>query len=296
MPWLEIHINTVAEHAKMLEEELFVLGAEAVTMQDAGDQPIYEPALHESSLWQETTVIGLFAHDQDSDPIIHSLKQHQANQEIKNFYVKHLADQDWVRASLKNFQPLQFGKRLWVCPSWHTPPNPNSVNVILDPGLAFGTGTHETTHLCLEWLEQHIQSQSCLIDYGCGSGILGIAALKLGAKHVIAVDHDSQALEATRHNAERNGLSTLQLETLLPSQPIPQKADILIANILAKPLIDLSYLFSSLLKPHGEILLSGILRDQVEEVVKAYQPWFNLKESTFKNEWACLFLETKEIK
>src|SRR6185312_1985647 len=200
MPWIELHSQTTADYADSLSDQLTLLGALAVTFQDAGDQPIYEPTPGAQNLWPETIVIGLFDNSLQPESLLAYLEDQQAAGLIQSFHFKNLPDQDWERICLDYFKPMSFGERLWVCPSWQTPPGPNSATVILDPGLAFGTGTHPTTALCLEWLDQHIQTGACVIDYGCGSGILGLAALKLGAKEVIAIDNDPQALEASQKN------------------------------------------------------------------------------------------------
>lgn len=288
MPWNEIHITTSAEKANELSDQLVSFGAQAVTFKDAGDQPIYEPAPEDPRLWNETIVVGLFEDQHPLEEIIQYLETQQSLGKLKHFHLHHVADEDWVRRCLDSFKPIPCGKRLWICPSWHTPPDPNAVNVILDPGLAFGTGTHPTTSLCLEWLDQNIHSEDLVIDYGCGSGILALAALKLGAKKVIAVDNDPQALEATVANAERNHINSTQLTTQLPSQPIDLKADILIANILAQPLIELASKFATLIKKCGKITLSGIIIDQAQMVIKAYEPWFLIDKLSQKDEWVCL--------
>lgn len=277
--WIELHIKTTAEYADALSDQLALLGAEAVTFQDAGDQPIYEPTPGALNLWQETIVIGLFGKELQPEPILTYLENQQAAGLITNFYLKELADQDWERVCLEHFKPIQFGKRLWVCPSWQTPPDPEAKNVILDPGLAFGTGTHPTTALCLEWLDQHIHNESVVIDYGCGSGILALAALKLGAKKVIAIDNDPQALEATLKNSERNPDIQSRLLTYLPHEidKLHISADLLIANILAQPLIELAPLFATLTHHGSHLLLSGILLEQAKAVMQAYQPWLQFK-------------------
>lgn len=288
MPWNELHATTSAALANELSDQFVEFGAQAVTFKDAGDQPIFEPAPETPRLWHETVVVGLFDSEHPLDPVIHYLENEQAKGALKNFHLQHVADEDWERRCLDSFNPIPCGKRLWICPSWHTPPEPDAVNVILDPGLAFGTGTHPTTSLCLEWLDEHVQNDALIIDYGCGSGILGIAALKLGAKKVIAVDNDPQALEATRDNAERNHIHPDQLLTQLPDQPIDSKAEILIANILAQPLIFLAKKFADLTKMRGKIVLSGILIEQSQSVIEAYEPWFKMDEPVFKNEWVRL--------
>ncbi len=285
MEWLEFHITTTAQYAHEMSDKLVLLGAQAITMRDAADQPIYEPAPDTTPLWQEVIVVGLFDSNESLEPIGTYLEEQRSSGLLKQFELHRVADEDWTRRCLDSFKPMQFGNRLWICPSWLTPPNPQAINVILDPGLAFGTGTHPTTGLCLEWLDEHIQSPELVIDYGCGSGILSIAALKLGAKHVIAIDHDPQALEATQHNAERNHLSTPALETCLPDDFSKQPADILIANILAQPLVDFAPLFASLVKPNGKILLSGILIPQADAIINAYNPWFNMEKPAKREEW-----------
>jgi ribosomal protein L11 methyltransferase len=291
MPWIELHIKTTADYADSLSDQLSLLGAQAVTFQDAGDQPIYEPVPGELNLWQETIVIGLFDYGLQPKPILLYLEEQQATGLIKAFQLKDIADRDWERVCLEHFKPMQFGQRLWVCPSWQTPPDLHAVNVILDPGLAFGTGTHPTTGLCLEWLDQHIQTEQLVIDYGCGSGILGLAALKLGAKAVIAVDNDPQALQATQKNAARNQAVMSRLKTYLPPELTQLKlsADILIANILAKPLIDLAQYFASLTHEGSDLLLSGILAEQAETVISVYNQWFSFKKPlTSRNGWVRL--------
>jgi ribosomal protein L11 methyltransferase len=289
MAWQELSLTTTAEHAQSLGDQLLLLGAEALTLKDAGDQPIYEPALDTTPVWKETIVVGLFDENHVMEPILSYLEKQQTAGILKNIRIVAVADEDWERRCLEDFKPLQFGKRLWICPSWITPPDPTATNIILDPGLAFGTGTHPTTALCLEWLEANFQTtMETVIDYGCGSGILAIAALKLGAKKVLAVDYDPQALLATRRNAETNELSPAQLDVSLPHEFLSQPIDLLMANILAQPLIDLVELFANLIKSNGKILLSGILKEQVEQIKAIYSPWFVMQEPTFKQEWAAL--------
>lgn len=288
MSWIEIHIITTAEYAEELSRHLSLEGANAVTWQDAGDQPIYEPSAATPRIWAETTLIGLFPSDYPLAPLTAYLAARQALGHITAFHTHRLEDEDWVRRSLDSFKPLCFGKRLWICPSWHQPPDPRAVNVILDPGLAFGTGTHPTTALCLEWLDQHVHHQALAIDYGCGSGILGIAAYQLGVKRVIAVDNDPQALTATAQNAARNQISDTVFTTQLASAPLRAQADIVLANILAQPLIDLANHLSEQTMSGGCLVLSGILRSQLDVVKAAYAPWFDMQPPAFKEEWGRL--------
>ncbi len=288
MPWIELRITTTAEYANPLGNQLLLLGAQTLTMQDAGDHPIYEPTPGSSVLWQDTVVIGLFDLQQSLEPITAYLEKQKNAGLIAHFNTQQIADEDWERRCLDHFKPMRFGKRLWICPSWQIPPDPQAVNVILDPGLAFGTGTHPTTALCLEWLDNNINSGETVIDYGCGSGILAIAALKLGAHQVFAIDHDTQAIDSTKENGKRNHLYPPKLKTGLPKDFNLPAADILIANILAQPLIELAPQFAKLAKPQSSLLLSGILINQANEVIKAYQPWFNMDAAINKEEWVRL--------
>jgi ribosomal protein L11 methyltransferase len=285
MSWIELHITTTAEHADAWSLELPSWGAKAITLKDAGDQPIYEPSPQTPRVWPITIVTALFEQDQPIEPLIAHLN---IQENIISFDIHALEDEDWVRRSLAHFKPLNFGNRLWICPSWEQPPDPNGVNVILDPGLAFGTGTHPTTALCLEWLDENIKNQRLAIDYGCGSGILGIAAHQLGVKKIIAVDNDPQALLAATHNAQQNTISSLDFVTQLPDEAILKPADLILANILAQPLISLAPKLASLIIKQGHIVLSGVLVDQVEAVKHAYLPWFDFQPPVFKEEWVRL--------
>jgi ribosomal protein L11 methyltransferase len=301
MAWLQLHIKTDPENAETLNALLNLLGAVAVTLQDAADEPILEPALNTTPLWSHTEIIALFPEKIDINKVVEFLKKQitppspgfatlsrqreRGQQDNFDYQIDLLEDKNWERAWLEHFKPMCFGKRLWICPSTQTPPNPNAVNIILDPGLAFGTGTHPTTALCLEWLDANDVKNKTVIDYGCGSGILAIAALKLGAQEAWAIDYDPQALEATLENAKRNNINLDKLHILLPEQTPNITADILLANILANPLIELAPHFTTLLKPNGQIVLSGILENQTEMVTRAYQDNFqNLSIST-RDEW-----------
>lgn len=290
MPWIELHSQTTADYADLLSDQLTLLGALAVTFQDAGDQPIYEPTPGAQNLWPETIVIGLFDNSLQPESLLTYLEEQQAAGLIQSFHFKNLPDQDWERICLDYFKPMNFGNRLWICPSWQKPPGLDAATVILDPGLAFGTGTHPTTALCLEWLDQHVQPGALVIDYGCGSGILGLAALKLGAKEVFAIDTDSQALEASEKNAARNPEIAAYFRTFMPDRfNLPIFADILIANILAQPLLILAPRFAELTRPGSDLLLSGILVEQIELIREAYSPWFSFKTPVIhKKEWARL--------
>ena len=223
-------------------------------------------------LWQQTKVHGLFTAETDLVEIVKELQTHLGTSSNLHYQIITIADKDWQKEYQNNFKAICINNRLWICPSWDdvTPDTEKTAIVKLDPGLAFGTGSHATTRLCLEWLAKHLANQSLIIDYGCGSGILGIAALKLGAHQVWAVDNDAQALQSTRNNALHNDLSKDQLITVQPEK-LPQiQADLLVANILALPLIELAEKFASILKPNGEIVLSGILSEQRAMILSAY--------------------------
>jgi ribosomal protein L11 methyltransferase len=282
---IQIHFYTTTQYVEPITDLLYLLEAHAVTWQDAADEPILEPALHTTPLWSQTKISAIFDSSVDAEKIVEFVFQ-QMREHIKHYEIETLADQNWERAWMKDFHPMQFGKKLWICPSTFTPPDPNGVNIFLDPGLAFGTGTHPTTALCLEWLDAHPPLNQTVIDYGCGSGILAIAALKLGAKEVWAIDHDEQALQATRDNALRNNLNLQALHIKLPDEVSSVKVDCILANILANPLIQLAAHFSTLLNPKGKIVLSGILENQIEELIHIYQQYFNLKKPVIKEGWA----------
>ncbi|MEI4548564.1 50S ribosomal protein L11 methyltransferase [Pseudoalteromonas spongiae] len=284
MAWVQIRINSTKENAEIISDELMELGCPSVTFVDAKDTPIYEPKLGEVTLWADTTVIGLFDASVDMQAITEHLAQMPILQENFVCKVEQLEDKDWEREWMDNFHPIQFGERLWICPSWRDIPDPSAVNVLLDPGLAFGTGTHNTTALCLRWLDSLDLSGKTVVDFGCGSGILGIAALKLGAKRVIGIDIDPQALEASRDNAERNGVAD-QLEVYLPEDQPEFEADILVANILAQPLRELHQVILGLLKTGGEFALSGILEEQVTSVEDIYRQYAELETSQQDGEW-----------
>lgn len=263
-----------------ISEMLENMGALAVTLTDAEDQPIYEPDLNTIPVWKKSQITALFSPETQLDLIIKNLN-------IAIYTIEKIEDKAWERVCMDQFHPVCFGKKLWICPSWHEISEPDAVIVSLDPGLAFGTGSHSTTKLCLEWLALHHNEikNKIIIDYGCGSGILGIAAAKLGAAQVYAVDIDPQALLATQENAVRNQLS---LPTLKPEQLEDIQADIIIANILANPLITLAPTLLSHLKPNGHLVLSGILVQQSDDVQKAYQSMINFDSPMIEDEWVRL--------
>jgi ribosomal protein L11 methyltransferase len=295
MSWLQIVFDTTKEQAPALEDALLELGALSVTLQDnipdtGVDEPIYEPTRGETPLWQQTKLLALFEVDTDADLVIAALTN--AIDAVPPWQAETLADQAWERAWMDDFKPMRFGERLWICPSWAEPPEPDAVVLRLDPGLAFGTGTHPTTALCLEWLDAQPLAGCTVLDYGCGSGILAIAALLLGAEQAVAVDNDPQALIATRDNAERNGIAPQRLAVCLP-EDIDQHmgsgaADVTLANILAGPLQALAPELTRLTRAGGWIVLSGILAEQANTVARAYAPAFDMHGPTLRGDWARL--------
>ncbi|MDM5151269.1 50S ribosomal protein L11 methyltransferase [Aeromonas salmonicida] len=286
MPWIQIRINATAKTADKVSNMLLGRGAQAVTFMDAQDVPVYEPLPGETPLWGETEVMGLFDAETDPAPTIAFFQQIFG--EDVGYKVEQLEDKDWVREWMDHFHPMQFGERLWICPSWRDVPNPDAVNVMLDPGLAFGTGTHPTTALCLQWLDGLDLTGKTVVDFGCGSGILGIAALKLGAARVIGIDIDPQAIQASRDNAERNGVAG-QIELYLPAdQPQDVEADVVVANILAGPLRELAPLIAGHGKPGSLMALSGVLESQAPELETIYDQWFDMDPTAVKEEWCRL--------
>ncbi|HGK7310612.1 50S ribosomal protein L11 methyltransferase [Aeromonas hydrophila] len=286
MPWIQIRINATAKTADKVSNMLLGRGAQAVTFMDAKDVPVYEPMPGETPLWGETEVMGLFDAETDPAPTIAFFQQIFG--EDVGYKVEQLEDKDWVREWMDHFHPMQFGERLWICPSWRDVPDPDAVNVMLDPGLAFGTGTHPTTALCLQWLDGLDLAGKTVVDFGCGSGILGIAALKLGAARVIGIDIDPQAIQASRDNAERNGVAD-QIELYLPAdQPQDVEADVVVANILAGPLRELAPLIAGHGKAGSLMALSGVLESQAPELETIYGQWFEMDPTAVKEEWCRL--------
>ncbi len=272
-----------------LEDALLATGAVAVTMDDAGDDPIYEPGPGELPLWPTTRITGLYPGTTDADVLRAALLNAVAPDAFPPHEFLMLDDRTWEREWMKDFRPMQFGQRLWVIPGEYTPPDTAAVNLLLDPGLAFGTGTHATTALCLEWLDAAMDLKDArVVDYGCGSGILAVAAALLGAREVLAVDNDPQALVATRANAERNGVAD-RIRTCLPADaPETWQADLLVANILAAPLILLATRFDALMRPGARLAVSGLIARQVDEVRAAYTQWCPLDELVETDGWVRL--------
>ncbi|MFW2177352.1 MULTISPECIES: 50S ribosomal protein L11 methyltransferase [unclassified Moraxella] len=289
MPWQQLHLQCEKSQAEMTETLMLEADALSISLDDAGDQPLFEPLPGESPLWDEVIITGLF----DTSTNLEDLSQEIAQQVVASrVWLTKVDDKDWEREWMKNYHPIECANGLWIVPKWLTPPNPSATNIMMDPGLAFGTGYHATTRLCLDWLTEQDLTDKTIIDYGCGSGILGIAGLLLGAKHVYAVDIDPQAVLATNQNAERNQVADL-LQAFLPQEfdefcknnPQILPADMITANILAKPLMSLAPYFATLLKPTGKVVLAGLIENQVEAVKSAYQPYFEMDSNfTFSSQ------------
>lgn len=286
MPWIQVKLNATNENAEQISDMLMEeTGALSVTFLDAHDTPVFEPLPGETRLWGDTDVVALYDAEVNTKLILKQIKASKMLSEDFAYKIEQLEDKDWEREWMDNFHPMKFGQRLWICPSWREIPDPNAVNVMLDPGLAFGTGTHPTTALCLEWLDGLDLQGKTVIDFGCGSGILAIAAIKLGAAKVIGIDIDPQALTASKDNAQRNGVAE-QLELYLPQhQPDNLIADIVVANILAGPLRDLSSVIKSLVKSDGLLAMSGVLDMQAEEVADYYRDQFHIEPIVEQKEW-----------
>jgi ribosomal protein L11 methyltransferase len=284
MAWLELKLALGDLDAERVEEALEEVGAISVTLEDGGDQPIYEPDADKPSLWSDTRLTALFPAEAHMDSVVMRLKADLGIAALPPHRIEPLEDRDWVREWLKDFKPMRFGRRLWICPTAYTPPDPSAINLILDPGLAFGTGTHATTALCLEWLDGAQVKDQLVVDYGSGSGILAIAAARLGAREVWAVDNDPQALVAGHDNAARNGV-TEQLRICLPPAFPALQADVLLANILAGPLVSLEPVLAAHLKPGGRLVLSGILKAQEPDIRRAYEADFAGLETQAKDDW-----------
>jgi len=289
MPWVQAHIRVPSTHAGRAEVLLETLGALSVTLEDAANQPLLEPKPGETPLWDTTVVTGLYDAATDTRALTRAIDQGMDGlaTEIR---IDTLEDQLWERAWMDHFHAMRFGKRLWICPHGQTLPEDAQEPVVLhlDPGLAFGTGTHPTTALCLEWLDGADLHGKSVVDFGCGSGVLGIAALLLGASRVVAVDHDPQAVRATRDNARDNGVSD-RLIACLPAEDPWQTADVVLANILAGTLIELSTLLVEAVKPSGYLVLSGILGSQAAAVMEAFRPHIAFQPIVTLDDWVLLW-------
>lgn len=291
MAWLTLTVNADAQYADSLSEALLELGALSVDIHDAEadtlkEQAIFgEPGEPHPHLWSYNLVTALFPEKTPIDAIMLQASRAIGLKQPLTYTTATLADNDWVRLTQSQFNPIRISHRLWIVPTWHIPSDPAAINIALDPGLAFGTGSHPTTRLCLHWLDANISGGESVLDYGCGSGILAIAALKLGAASAIGVDLDAQAVQASRDNAEAN---QVQAKFYLPDAAPQLRADIVVANILTNPLKVLAPLLASATRQGGQIVLSGILSEQAEDVMAIYSQWFDLEQPVREEGWACL--------
>jgi ribosomal protein L11 methyltransferase len=283
--WFQLKIeHCPKDDVEELSDELEELGALSVMLTDKNDNPVLEPEPGTTPLWPEVIMHTLYAQAEEAQ----QAKTHLSNtRPALKCSIEVLPEKDWERAWMDDFKPQRFGQRLWICPTWLTPPEPEAVNLMLDPGLAFGTGTHPTTSLCLTWLEQADLKDKTLIDYGCGSGILSLAAIQLGAKQVRAVDIDNQALQATNNNAQTNHIGEPQLMISLPDA-LQDPVDIMTANILLAPLMKLKDRFHELLHPNALLVVSGLLTEQEPLLIEHYQTSFDLVDSKNHEGWSLL--------
>ena len=291
MPFLQVNLVVPSQHAELLSDELMEVGALSTAIEDAyagtdKEQPIFdEPNEPSAEIWEQSLIIAMFDADTDVDAAVALLPENM--RPVKEAYtVTSVADQDWVKLTQSQFDPIHVSERLWITPTWHEAPTDGSINIELDPGLAFGTGSHPTTFLCLRWLDANMPQGAAVLDYGCGSGILAITAAKLGAGKVVGVDIDKQAIRASHDNAAQNQVS---IEVYLPDAQPEGQFDVVVANILANPLRMLGQMLAGRVKTDGQIVLSGILAEQVEEISALYQQWFDMKPATIQDGWACLF-------
>jgi ribosomal protein L11 methyltransferase len=286
--WLALELEVDAAQVAALADALLEEGALSVDVADANagtaaETPVYrEPGEAFELAFGANRLVALFDPEADATALMQRACAQAGIETPPRFRTSRVEEQDWVRLTQSQFAPIQVSGRIWIVPSWHAAPDPQAINIVLDPGLAFGTGSHPTTRLCLEWLDSHLDPGGSVIDYGCGSGILAIAAERLGASRVVGVDIDPQAIVASRYNAQRNGCRA-QFHDASSAQPEP--ADVVVANILANPLRVLAPLLADLVLPGGRIILSGVLSEQFTEVAGRYAPWFDLDPSAVREGW-----------
>ncbi|MDH5261410.1 MAG: 50S ribosomal protein L11 methyltransferase [Gammaproteobacteria bacterium] len=293
--WRQFVLNLDALDPSAVEAIFSRFGASSLTLTDAGDRPVLEPGPGETPLWTDTRITGLFSPEADLEGLRNALQDELGLAELPWHRIEDLEDRDWEREWLKDFGPMQFGQKLWISPKGSEPFGTNTGQkgsdpfgvraavVYLDPGLAFGTGTHATTALCLEWLDGLSLEGKTILDYGCGSGILSIAALKLGCAWAVAMDIDPQACVATRQNAIDNDVAQ-NIEILSSADEIRGHFDLIVANILAAPLVQFAESITSTLRGHGMLALSGILCEQADEVMAAYEPWIDFDDPVFREQ------------
>jgi ribosomal protein L11 methyltransferase len=289
--WLTLSVRAEADYAEALSEALLARGALSVDMLDADadtpdEQAIFgEPGEPTSAVWQHNLVNALFESDADVAGILQASCAELGITSLPEHHIEALEESDWVRLTQAQFDPIRISQRLWIVPTWHTPTDPTAINIALDPGLAFGTGSHPTTRLCLRWLDSNLRRNETVLDYGCGSGILAIAAMKLGAGSAVGVDVDAQAVIASRDNAAAN---QVYADFNLPEGTALSQYDVVVANILTNPLRALAPLLAGATKSGGRIVLSGILAEQAEEVMRIYAQWFDLAPAVLEDGWCCL--------
>jgi ribosomal protein L11 methyltransferase len=291
MSWLTLSVRAEASHAEALSESLLAHGALSVDMLDADadtpdEQAIFgEPGEPTSSVWQHNLINALFEQGADVESILRTCYDELGITAPAEHRIETLEENDWVRLTQSQFEPIRISDRLWIVPTWHEASDPSAINIALDPGLAFGTGSHPTTRLCLRWLDGHIRGGETVLDYGCGSGILAIAAMKLGAGSTVGVDIDPQAVIASRDNAQANHV---EADFFIPDGVKLTQYDVVVANILTNPLRALAPLLSNAAKSGGRIVLSGILADQADEVMRIYTQWFDFAPAVIEDGWCCL--------
>jgi ribosomal protein L11 methyltransferase len=290
--WRALVVEVAAGAADALSDALLAHGAAAASVEDAlagtpAEQPVFdEPGGGSAATWARARVRALVAHDADVAAILAAAAADAGFDRVPRYALEDVADADWVRASQDQFEPIRVSARLWIVPSWHAAPDPQALNIRLDPGLAFGTGSHPTTRLCLRWLERWVGPDSSVLDYGSGSGILAIAALKLGARAAVGVDVDPAAVAAARENAARNAVAARFAASEAPLAPA--SFDLVVANILANPLITLAPLLAAQCRPGGRLALAGILAPQADAVASAYAEWVPLAAAGEEDGWICL--------
>ena len=290
MAWVSLHIEAHSQNADLLSDTLMEIGALSASIEDANaetpdEQPIFgEPGDPPPGIWNKNIISALFNDDVDVNAVMAEVEAITGFKDL-SYTTETVAEQDWVRATQSQFDPIRITDDLWIVPTWHDAPNPDALNIVLDPGLAFGTGSHPTTHLCLTWLVDQVKPHHQVLDYGCGSGILAIAAKKLGASEVVGVDIDAQAIISSEFNAEQNQVSAdFYMATDYPEK----QADIVVANILSSALSVLAPALAGACKQGGKIALSGILREQAEQVSAIYAEWFTMDAPVFMDSWTLL--------
>lgn len=287
MAWQQLILHTDSAMAETLSDFLTELGALSVSYEDDADTPIYEPPPGTTPLWSATRLVALFETDIDTGAIIRQIEQRFGAEAVQQRQWQFLEDRQWETQWMDHFHAMRFGQRLWICPSWQEIPDPKAVNILLDPGLAFGTGTHPTTALCLEWLDANPPHNARVLDFGCGSGILAVAAARLGAAAVWATDIDPQALQATRSNADNNGVSE-KISVVEPAKLPQMQYDVLLANILANPLQELAEQFAAYVKSGGQFIISGFLDHQLDDLKNCYSRWFEITDCYRREQWLAL--------